>query len=417
MRKIFINISRGYKILSYYDFAYNDLYKNYNIETYLFFDKTKSKNKDMQLLHNYAYKIFFYDSKLDLLNQLKKINREEIYYINTFDELLVLLLNEVKLELGFQVSKHYKAFRDKNLQREILSKTYPETTVKSFEVDLLSGDIDSFYNKINFPYIIKPASGIQSSGVEIVNSKIDLETYIKNNVELDKNMLSRGINNSKYLIEEFIDGEMYTVNYFVNSIGEVFYSPIVKVNSTRKLGINDFSNYVRINGSIIDNEIESDIVKIFIEKHIKAFDIKNTFIHHEFKLNSGGILKTIELNARIGGYRLEMIQELYGFNLLTMPIGKTLVHNVEFSNAVFVFYPEMKGIFKGFNSELLNKFKSLNSYNHIRLSNNYIGNEIGLTKDGFSSIAALRIINKDLEQFKNDYEFIEKNYKNLIILQ
>gem|GEM_PF-4820789 len=32
-------------------------------------------------------------------------------------------------------------------------------------------------------------------------------------------------------------------------------------------------------------------------------------------------------------------------------------------------------------------------------------------------MVALRIINEDIEQFKNDYDFIEKNYKNLIILE
>lgn len=416
MKKILINISRGFKIHDYYDLAYNDLYKNHNIITYLFFDRNLLKNIE-SIEDKESYKIFYYNSKIDLINQLKKINKEDIYYINTFDEILVLFLNEVKKELWFVVSDFYEAFRNKNLQREILLKKFPETTVSYLEIDLLNDDIENFYNKLKFPYVIKPASWVQSSGVSLIHNKNELINYLNNVKSLNINMISRWIKNLKYLVEQFIDGEMYTINYFVDDFWNISYSPIVKVNSARDLCIDDFSNYVRINWNIIENEINFEDVKSFVEKNIKALWIKNTFIHHEFKLTSKWELKHIELNARIWGYRLEMMQDLYWFNLLTMPLGKSLYQSWDFSNAVFVFYPNTKWIFKWFNIELLEQFKKLNSYSSIRLSNNYIWKEVWLTKDWFSSIAALRIINKDLEQFKNDSNFIEKNYKNLIILE
>lgn len=400
----------------YYDFAYNDLYKNHNIITYVFFDKSLSKNIE-NIKYIKSYKFFYYESKIDLINQIKTINREDIYYINTFDEILVLLLNEVKKELWFVISDFYEAFRNKNLQREILLEKFPETTVSYLEIDLLNDNIENFYNKLNFPYVIKPASWVQSSGVSLIHNKNELINYLNNVKSLNINMISRWINNSKYLIEEYIDGEMYTIVYFIDDFWNVSYSPIVKVNSARNLGIDDFSNYVRINWSIIENEIDFEDVKIFIQKNIKALWIKNTYIFHDFKLTTKWELKHIELNARIWGYRLEMMQDLYWFNLLTMPLAKSLYQSWDFSNAVFVFYPNTRWIFKWFNSELLEQFKKLNSYSSIRLSNNYIWKEVWLTKDWFSSIAALRIINKDLEQFKKDYDFIEKNYKNLIILE
>jgi hypothetical protein len=34
---------------------------------------------------------------------------------------------------------------------------------------------------------------------------------------------------------------------------------------------------------------------------VKATGIRNTFVHHEIKINSKGEFKTIELNGRIGG--------------------------------------------------------------------------------------------------------------------
>jgi len=81
----------------YYDFAYYDLYKNHNIITHVFFDKNLSN--EILDSNKEEYKFFYYESKEDLINQIKKISINDIYYINTFDELLVLLLNEIKKEI------------------------------------------------------------------------------------------------------------------------------------------------------------------------------------------------------------------------------------------------------------------------------------------------------------------------------
>ncbi len=415
MPKFLINISRGYKMYDYYIVAYTDLYKNHNIKTIVFFDKNLTNNTDKHI-ENEAFDVMYYESMDDLKMQIWAINRADVYYINTFDETLVLHLFELKKELWYTVSEHYEAFRNKNLQRELLLANYPDTSVAYYQIDIETDSSYEYFDKLSFPYVIKPIAWAQSSGVVLINSRIELDTYLSNIKNLDQNMSDRWIKNTKYLIEEFIDWDMYTVNYFVNPIGEVFYSPIVKVNSSRKIWIDDFSNYVRINGKIIEKEISFVDVKIFIEKNIKTFGIRDTFIHHEFKLTSKWIIKNIELNARIWGYRLEMMQNIYGFNLLTMPLKNNLYHNTSLSNAVFVFYPKTTGILKWFNEELLKQFKNLDSYSSIRISSQKIWLKVWPTKDGFGSLVALRIKNDDITQFKKDYDFIEGKYNELIVL-
>lgn len=184
MSKILINISRKYLKHEYYDIAYKDLYAKHNIITYNFFDKNISKNNENTYCE--YQKVFFYSTKQDLLNKIKRINKNDIYYINTFDELLVLLTNEIKQDLWFEISSKYEAFRNKNQQRELLQKLFPETTVSYFEIDLLKDDVEQVSTKLDFPYIIKPVSWIQSSWVVLINSKLDLEEYIKNEKELEK---------------------------------------------------------------------------------------------------------------------------------------------------------------------------------------------------------------------------------------
>ena len=415
MPKIFINISRKYNKHDYYETSYNNLFKNHGIITYLFFDKNLSTKINQISNNSYTY-VFYYNDKIDLINQLKLIKKSDIYYINTFDEVIVLLVNEVKKELWFKISTHYEAFRDKKLQRQLLLEKYPNLTVSYHEIDLEKDEIDSFYNKLSFPYIIKPISWAQSSGVVLINNKTQLEKYLENVDQLDKNLLDRWIDNKKYIIEEYIDWQMYTVNYYVDDNWKANYSPTVKVNSSRNIGIDDFSNYVRISWNIIDREISFEQVKIFLEKQIQTFWLKNTFIHHEFKLNSKWILKNIEINARIGWYRLEMMQNIYNFNLLEMPLWIEMNMNSDFSNAVFVFYPKTTWILNGFNEQLLEQFKNLKSYTWCRISNQKIWHKVWPTKDWFGSLVALRLKNTDTEQFKHDYDFVESKYHELIIL-
>gem|GEM_PF-2581907 len=104
---------------------------------------------------------------------------------------MVLLLNEIKKEIGFETSTYYKAFRDKNLQRELLLEKFPETTVSYFEIDIQKDDLEDYYNKLKFPYVIKPASGVQSSGIVLIHDKKELVNYLNNIKSLVSNMNSR----------------------------------------------------------------------------------------------------------------------------------------------------------------------------------------------------------------------------------
>lgn len=415
MKKLFINISRWYKLHDYYDIAYKNLFLEKGINTVIFFDKKLST--ELNIDNNTGYKILFYKSEIDLINQINLLNKECIYYINTFEEVLIPLVHKIRIDLWLEVSWKYDSFRKKHLQRDILAKTFPETTVKFFEVNIEKDSIENYYNKLNFPYIIKPSSWVQSSWVSIINNKEDLKTYVKNAKFLNENMISRWIYNEVFLLEEFIDWEMYTIVYFVDNNKNISYTPVVKVNWAKKIWIDDFFNYVRINWKIVDSELSNEDLKIFIEKTVEAFDIKNTFIFQDFKKNSSWVLKNIELNARIWWYRLEIFQNLYNFNLLEMPLMENIELTSDSSNAVFVFYPHEKWILDWLNIDLLEKFKKLKSFISIRFSQNKVGLEVWPTKDWFWSIAAIRLNNKNLEQFISDYDFIEKNYKNLIILK
>jgi hypothetical protein len=65
-----------------------------------------------------------------------------------------------------------------NIYKLIPEKYYPKTLLFSPKIDLdyLFGKLNS--NNIHFPFIVKPDLGFQGIGVEVINSKFELEQYV-----------------------------------------------------------------------------------------------------------------------------------------------------------------------------------------------------------------------------------------------
>lgn len=408
MDRYFINIVFSYKHHNYYNFCFKDLFLRHSIKT-IIFHKKSLKNIDFKKISKYLEFRKYFDFE-DLKKQVKEIWKQNIFYINTFDEKLVLEKNILQKELWIETTDKFEIFRNKDLQRKYLLEKYPETTVNYQEIYLEKDE------KIimQFPCIIKPTSWVQSSWVTFLKSFEDFLAYKKNLKNLKKNLEARWYENEKFILEEFIDWEMYTINYFVDSNWKAFYTPIVKVNGIRDLWINDFSNYVRISEEYFENEINKKEVYDFVEKHIKTFGIKNTFVHHEFKLNSAWILKTIELNWRIWGYRLELNREVYSFNMFDLIFWEKVNFKTDFYYAAFVFYSEKEWILKWFNKNLEEKFKSMKSFLSLNKMSSKLWKMTWLAKNWYSSVASMKIKNCDKETFKKDFDFIIENYKNFL---
>ena len=346
--------------------------------------------------------------------QLFEIWKQKIFYINTFDEKLILEVNILKKELWFAFTEKFEIFRNKDLQRKYLFEKFPETTVRFQEIDLEKNEKII----IDFPCMIKPTSSAQSSGVAFLKDFEDFLKYKKNYKNLKKSLKDRWYEKNKFILEEFIDWEMFTFTYFVNSNWDFFWTPLVKVDWIKDLWIDDFSNYVRISEKYFEQQIDKQKINDFVRKHIKTFWIKNTFVHHDFKINSKWELKTIELNWRIWGYRLELNQEVYDFNLFDLiDTKKEIKFKTDFYFATFVFYSEKKWILKSYNKELETKFREMKSFLNLRKIAWKIWKMTWLAKDWFSSNSSLKIKNKNREEFEKDFDFIKKNYKNFLIVE
>ena len=351
MQKIFININTpNTKLHNYYTESYLDLIKNYNIKVFLF--STQYKKEDLENKEEFEKQNIFlheYITENELLDEIKKLDENYIIqYVNTFSEDLILLANNIKKELWQKITESPELFRNKSLQRELLLKFDKNITVNYLEAQLEKLNFHELSTDFWLPFILKPKEWVESSGVAKIENKSDFEIYKKDNNT-----------NTNILVEEFIDGEMYSIDYFVDEWQNIMISKPVKVELANKLRINDFFNYSRVISESVEKELEKYNLNTFIKQTIEATWIKNTFIHHEFKFTSKWKLKTIELNGRIWWYRLEMYQTWYWINLFSMVFDEKDYWNKKIINnlATFAIYPEKREVLESYNYELLEQIK------------------------------------------------------------
>ncbi|MCK9467122.1 MAG: ATP-grasp domain-containing protein [Candidatus Absconditabacterales bacterium] len=399
----------------YYKKEFKELIK-IGVKVIYFYKEDNSfvlEKKNIENIKKIGVTIVEFKSETEIITYLKNLNGK--IFINTFEEQEIKLVNQIRLDLQQQTTNNPNIFLNKYLQRSIIGQKYPETIV---DYRLLSMSQLVFIKEDDikkYPYIMKPTGGIQSSGVSKIENYDDYIksiNFISNSI---KQLKEKKLTEQEILLEEYIDGDMYTIDYYVDEEQKINLSKPVLVKLGVDYGIKDFCNVVRIISKNIEKKVDQKKLKEFIDKTVKGGQIKNTFIHHEFKINSKGEFKTIEINGRIGGYRLELYQLGYNIKLLSFPFITS--HNKKlFKNNVasFVLYPKEKSIFLGYNQEIIKKIKKLKSFYRLNKVNELKGQKIGLTRDGYSKVGAIILKNRNEQEFENDLKFMEEIYFKIL---
>jgi biotin carboxylase len=162
--------------------------------------------------------------------------------------------------------------------------------------------------KIGFPMIIKPTNLAASLFVNICYHEEELEKALKNAFrkiakayEHDKRM-----EEPKIIAEEYMEGDMYSLDSYVNSRGTVYHCPLVRVKTGKDIGHDDFFNYLQATPTGLKKE-SVDKARAVAETAIHALGLRNTTTHTEL-MKMDDVWKIIELGPRMGGFRDELHQ-------------------------------------------------------------------------------------------------------------
>jgi hypothetical protein len=239
---------------------------------------------------------------------LLKNNPEISLYSNSENALAWIdqYYGESELASQLQVLKNKVKFR------ELIKELFPDFYFKQISIE----DIQRLpADEIRFPFVIKPAVGFFSIGVHIVENEKD---WIKAKSELQPDKLKsifpeNVLNTSNFIIEEFIRGEEYAIDYYYDNNGDA-----VLLNVLHHLFSSgtDTSDRVYSTSKAIIEKYKIDL-EYFLSKIGKELHLKNFPAHAEVRIDENGKIIPIEVNPlRFGGFctTADLLGVTLGFN-------------------------------------------------------------------------------------------------------
>lgn len=263
------------------------------------------------------------------------------------------------LEVATNKSAQRKILSSKMKEYTVISKTVNKKNVLKEAKELL---------RLSSKVILKPINEYSSRFVVTaenndIHEKVKLftENYVKDD------------DTKTFILEEFIEGKQYSVDGYIDILGNVVVCPIVRNIPAKEIGEKGWYGAIQYCPTKIN--LEATELKDSVAKIVRCFGLTSTTFHLEFKVDekNKNQFKFIELGARPGGFRDVLYQESYGFNHLRNDLinklnfkNKLIIHNKAVKKtAVIKHYARKPGNFVAVkNLEILSKYFDQSEFNY-----------------------------------------------------
>ena len=174
-----------------------------------------------------------------------------------------------------------------------MKRYYKKAEIPTAQYHLVKGlkGCLSFIEKVGYPVIVKPDNGVGANDTHRINNETALKEFLANKLPV------------QYIMEEFIDGEVYTYDAIVDGDG----NPVFETGNVTPKSLMDVVNNNDNCVFYIVNEPYEDVREAG-RKTLKAFKVKNRFVHFEFfrltrdqRLGKKGDIVALEVNMRPSG--------------------------------------------------------------------------------------------------------------------
>lgn len=308
---------------------------------------------------------------------------------------------------------------DKIKMRRLL-RQYDKAISPKFLVvhDATEATLERIEAKVGYPMIVKPAGLAASLLVTLCYHREELEQTLKNTVRKIDSIYKKkqGRGEAQILVEQFMEGVMYSMDTYVNPRGVVYHTPLVHVRTGRSVGFEDFFGYMRITPvKLRPHKVEA--AQKTVEKAIEALGMRSTTCHTELMKTEDG-WKIIEMGPRIGGFRHEMYELSYGIDhttndiLIRMPRKPKLSKKVKGYTVVMQFYAKKKGRLSKI--EGMNRVRRLASFQRIEIKKKP-GEMCDFARNGDDPVFDIVMFNKDRSSLLADVRRLEQTVKIHIV--
>lgn len=232
-------------------------------------------------------------SEKDAISHLKETPHQPIYS-NSENALSWIKNNFGESEL----SKQINIFKDKVAFREHIKAIFPDFKFQKIKLQ----DIQNIATEeLSFPFVIKPSVGFLSIGVYIIEDENDWENAKKeiNSGNMKSIFPKNVLDTSHFIIEDFIQGEEYAIDYYHNDKGEVV---ILNILHHIFSSGTDTSDRVYCTSKEIIHKHKTELEN-FLSKIGNQLNLKNFPAHAEVRIDENGNIRPIEINPlRFGGW-------------------------------------------------------------------------------------------------------------------
>lgn len=311
--------------------------------------------------------------------------------------------------------KALAAATNKKQMRQCFSEHYPEITPKFIEVIDASPDtLIEIENTLNFPVVIKPANLASSLLIQACKNLDELRFALTDTFTRIKDIYSREERKSspQIIVEEFLEGDLYSIDAYVLDTGSVFYCPPVAYITANQLGIDDFALYKRFVPTSL-SEAEVDEANTTCEKAIKSIGLTHSSAHIELVKTLQG-WKIIEIGPRLGRFRNTMYAQAYGIdhslNDLLIHLGQKPEIPTKLLQycAAYTIYPSEEGVLDKLNG--LDKLKNSSNIYALKIYGKK-GDYCKFAKNGGKTLTEFVIASPNKSEYQGWVNYIEKEVR------
>ncbi len=307
---------------------------------------------------------------------------------------------------------------DKIMMREMFRIYNKKITPKFLVIsDNSLETIQKVKEKVGFPLVLKPAGLAQSLLVSVCFHEEEFEKTLKTVLKKIKTAYKKNKRNiePKILVEEFMEGEMYSIDGYVSSKGRVNFCPLVHVKTGRSVGFDDFFAYQTIVPTTLSKEEIAKAEEI-ARASIHALGLRNITTHVELLKTDRG-WKVIELGPRIGGFRNKLYNLSYGIDHSTNDVLVRMGKKVEIPKkkkgyaATLKIYSKKEGRLKALKG--IKKIERLVSFVELKRFKQ-IGDMCRFAKHGGKSVCNIHLFNKSRSDLLADIRRVEQSIDIII---
>jgi biotin carboxylase len=301
---------------------------------------------------------------------------------------------------------------DKILMRERLSNFDTSISPKYVVVqDDTKKTLDRLEKEVGFPMIVKPSGLRASQLVTICFHKEELKETL---TKVFKKITSiykeyEGNWEPQVLVEQFIEGSMYSIDAYVSPDGKVYFCPMVNIKTGKTIGFDDFFGYRQMTPTQLKDETVGQAKKV-AAKAIIALGLASTSAHVELMRTEDG-WKVIEVGPRVGGFRHMLYEFSYDINHTMNDVLVRIGDKPTISKKQLGFSVAMKFFAKeeGKLTKLtgIKKAQELRSFKQIYIHKK-IGDSCAYAKHGGKSVFDIIMFNKDRSKLLADIRRLEQ---------